>query len=317
MFRMRGNTAELLRYRVQWEHVGASGEETREEFCATEQEKDALVARLRSETTRVVTPFAGKLPNPDERFVLAYNQHRAPVEIAGAVQEDWVEDEECVAAWNAGTAPSGDRVLKYNQWMKTNFSVSNANFGNFELFFKYGNGSDAYIRAVKVYATAHPEQYIRWGRFSDEEEIVENTFHLRPGFTYVDFVEKDGVMTCHLPGNWSKAHIEVKRESMIIPEYTSELTVEVEYWVDDPIGFASAPMMDEKPANRNVLVETLDCEQDEWFDQLEFDSVEQASATLAAGKDAYTPPVSDAQRLEQDITMLQLALVELYEEGKI
>lgn len=316
MFRMKGNTVELLRYRVEWERQEASGSVHCEEFCSSEQEKDALVARLNSEKICAVAQPVGQLPNPDERFMLGYNWHRGVVEVDGVEKEDWVEDNEEVSPWNAGNSPVGDRVLRHNQWAKTVFAVTGADYGSYELFFKYGNGFDAYIRAVKVYSTANPEQLVRWGSFSDETEIMANTFHLRPGFDYVDFVEKEGVHACHLPGNWSKAHIEVDLGTTPIPAGTTDLVVEVEYWIDDPVGVATPPIASEMPANFNITVYSIDQSKNEWFDHLCFNTMEEARQVFEAGETAYYPPVSETTRLEEEITALQLALVELYEGGK-
>jgi hypothetical protein len=78
-------------------------------------------------------------------------------------------------------------------------------------------------------------------------------------------------------------------------------------------------------AKKNVKVEVTEIDQtdNEWIAGLVFDSYEAAQAALEAGEEAYlasqkpAATMEEVQRLEQEITTLQLALVELYEGGAI
>ena len=231
MFQTIGKKVELLWHRAKEKHDKKGTKES----CACEEKKEALTTHP-NRATYVFNHPKKETSNRNERFMLVYNRHRALVEVAGVAKEEWVEDEENVFAHNVDSTST--KKLKYDQWTKSIFSVSNTSFGNFEMFFKVENSADVYIRAVKIYATAFPDQFICWGCFSNETEPQANSFLFRPGSTCVDSVEKEGVMTCHLSGDFSTVHIDAKAGSDTIPEYTSQLTVEVEYWMDKPVSSA-------------------------------------------------------------------------------
>jgi len=345
MFRLRhapGSpqpTAETLRFKVSWNVRPADGGafSPMESLCASREEADALAASLAAARLPQgsASPLSAALPDPNERFMIGYNQH--------TVDGVLVEDSLAAGPWNAvfgpaslaagiyplagGDAPGPDQILRHNQWVRMSFPIAGADFGRGgaggpgELHLKYGNGAAAYVRAMRV--TDAAGHTVRWGRFSDEtpegdktDADTDATFHLRPGFPWVELVDWQDAAACRLPGNWSKAHIETDPDVCPIPIGTDTLTVETEVWIDAPAGVTDAPPAPGAPAASDITVTALPDDGDAWMDGKPFADMDAAGAAAAAGEAAWSPALSPEERLsplEQQVTDLQLALCEIYE----
>lgn len=194
--------------------------------CVGKRKDERFVKNIFIRLRRLVTAQRNRAGRD---LVLVCNRRGHP---AADTPNRWVWEEMAIAP-DAITGENADRRTPHDRWIRATFTVSDTRFGNSPLFFRYGGRTAAYIRAVKVWATVFPDQAIRWGRFSHEAAQVKDTCLL---VTREEPFEKDGVTTYRLSPDAPCAHICVQAAPSTIPEYTSQITVEVEYRVDAPRG---------------------------------------------------------------------------------
>ena len=237
----------------------------------------------------LVKPFEYLTPDApaDEALFLGYGYGEG--EVKSPIREsDEFDDVVALRPWNNGQDNYLDlnTVLYHNQW-KTFSTIVNVDSG-FRIYLKYGNGHPpalCHIRGLKVNGQSH-EGY---PDMKTTKSATEN-----PVYT--------------LPNDWSKLFL-------LSPDERIEGLCEIsfEYYVEDLKGCTDIP---DKPRliYGDLEVEEFNVKDEEWMDNLPFDSVESMRLTRIKGKDEYYRSLpDDTAKLTQQVTALEMALVDLYE----
>lgn len=286
MVTWQDGVAKVYRYRVSWETDGVPCARDVPDEAAARALADSLTAQ-----TREKRQPDGEEPAPGEQLAV----------VCGG------QETVAAKAWTAIPRGESTAALRYNAWTRLSCTLPGEETGAEPYLSRRGGRGALYIRALRLTQADDPAVWVQYGVFSDETGTRYAALHLRPGQPEVaEDVPWEGVTAVRLPGGDGESTAYAEGAALSGAAWTAEL----EYWLDAP-GTANPPEESAEAVNRNIAVTPLDTAAEDWIDGRAFGSFDEICAALEAGEAAYQPP----QALEDQITAVQLALVELYEGG--
>ena len=255
-----------------------------------DENTDKILYEMKSNIIDPRSYIEGTLASTNECLILGYG-YGTGEEKSPSRSTDLYDDVIFIRPWNAGDAVYQYRlneVLYHNTWKHVEFTVPVSE--HFRLYLKYGNGDGAcYVKNIKI----NNEEY--------------------PGYpdTNSEFIDKDGIQVVKLPNDWSKVFLIENNVQLDDGEYT----ISFDYYVETDTEYADLP---DPPRSvyGEITVEELDTTNEAWMHNLPFESAEKMQEAYEMGEAAYLRTLpDDNKRLTEQITALEMAIVDLYEGG--